>query len=215
MECERCREEIARLLAADWDAPEAPRALPPDAAEHARDCPRCGALAEAAQELISGTQAKLSAPEGLAERVSDTILQRQESENRGLTLFRRSAATLNRWVLQAAAAVLLVVASALVTTWVITSGKSEKPQTVTVRLELRAPRAEEVAVVGDWNGWDPGTHPMTDADGDGIWQIEIEVESDREYQYQFLINGERWIPDPQAPMRVKDGFGGENSVLNI
>jgi hypothetical protein len=56
---------------------------------------------------------------------------------------------------------------------------------------------------------------MTDVDGDGIWQIEIEVQPDKEYQYQFLINGERWIPDPEAPMNVDDGFGGENSVLNI
>ena len=196
MECEWCREEISRLLKADWDAPDAPRELPAEVIEHARGCPRCRILAEAAQELLSGTTAQLSAPEGLSDRVADAILEKEEPEKRGVRIFRTGAESVNRWALQAAAALFLIVASALVTTWVITSGGGREPQRVTVRLELRAPQAQQVAVVGDWNGWDPGTHPMTDADGDGIWQIEIEVEPDREYQYQFLING-------------------ENSVLNI
>lgn len=215
MECDRCKEEIARLLEADWDAPGTPRELPTEVVEHARNCPRCAPLAEAARELLSGNPATLTAPQGLADRVADAILESEGRESRGLRLFKGKSATINRWVVQAAAAIFLVVASAFVTTWVITSGSAEESRMVTVRLELRAPQAQRVAVVGDWNGWDPETHPMTDADGDGIWHIEIEIAPDGEYQYQFLINGERWIPDPESPMKVDDGFGGENSVLNI
>ncbi|MHB8766393.1 MAG: 1,4-alpha-glucan branching protein GlgB [Deferrisomatales bacterium] len=34
-----------------------------------------------------------------------------------------------------------------------------------------APNAEAVAVIGDWNGWDPGAHPLSVRwDGSGIWE---------------------------------------------
>jgi len=86
---------------------------------------------------------------------------------------------------------------------------------ITVHLTLEAPEAESVAVVGDWNGWDPEKNRMSDPNRDGIWELRLKLEKGGEYQYQFLINGNRWIPDPDAPLKVKDGFGGTNSVLNI
>jgi hypothetical protein len=89
------------------------------------------------------------------------------------------------------------------------------PTTVVVRLELAAPAAESVAVVGDWNGWDPRAHPLSERNSTGLWEIEIEILSGEEYRYQFLVDGEQWIPDPEAPITVSDGFGGTNSVLNI
>ena len=36
-----------------------------------------------------------------------------------------------------------------------------------------APNAKYVSVVGDFNGWDPGAHPMTDRDEIGVWQLFI------------------------------------------
>lgn len=95
-------------------------------------------------------------------------------------------------------------------------GEPAAPQeTITVRLTLEAPSAESVAVVGDWNGWDPSEHRMRDKNGDGVWELTLKVEKGGEYQYQFLINGKKWVPDPKAPLKVKDGFGGTNSVLDI
>lgn len=214
MDCKQCREEIARLLEADWESQGPPRELSMEAIEHAQTCPRCKPLAEAARQLATGELDSVEAPGGLADRVADTILEEDPSEAKGLRIFRSGSLPLSRWAVQAAAALFLVIVSAFITTMVVSSPGSEEA-VVTVRLELRAPEARRVAVVGDWNGWDPSMHPMTDADNDGIWEIEVEVQQDREYQYQFLVNGERWIPDPEAPMTVSDGFGGENSVLNI
>ena len=88
-------------------------------------------------------------------------------------------------------------------------------RTVTVHLRLDAPEAKSVAVVGDWNGWDPAQHRMKDANEDGVWELTLSIEKGGEYQYQFLINGEKWMPDPNAALKVEDGFGGTNSVLNI
>lgn len=214
MDCKTCKDEIARLLEAQ-DSPDPPKNIPLEIAEHAEGCPRCAPLVEAVRELITGEFEPIEAPEGLADQVADRVLEEDVPESKGLRIFRAGTVSISRWAVQAAAAVLLVVASALVTTMVLTTRGGPEEPTVTVRLELRAPEAERVAVVGDWNGWDPSTNQMTDADKDGIWEIEVEVRKDQEYQYQFLVNGERWIPDPEAPMTVEDGFGGENSVLNI
>ena len=88
-------------------------------------------------------------------------------------------------------------------------------EVVTVRLTLEAPGAEQVAVVGDWNGWDADRHLMHDRDRDGVWELRLKLKEGGEYQYQFLINGKKWIPDPKAPLKVEDGFGGTNSILDI
>jgi 1,4-alpha-glucan branching enzyme len=84
-----------------------------------------------------------------------------------------------------------------------------------VRLVLAAPGAESVSVVGDWNGWDPERDRLRDPDGDGVWEIRLRLQSGQEARYQFLVDGERWLADPLAPLRVEDGFGGTSSVLQI
>jgi len=87
--------------------------------------------------------------------------------------------------------------------------------TVVVRFRLHAPEAREVSVVGNWNQWDPDAQKLENPDGDEVWEIEIPLKRGEEHQYQFLIDGETWIPDPEAPLQVEDGFGGVNSILQI
>ena len=70
-------------------------------------------------------------------------------------------------------------------------------------------------MVGDWNGWNPDAHPLTDDNGDGIWETEIKLHPGKEYRYQFYIDKEIWIADPDAPLAIEDGFGGVNSILRI
>ena len=36
-----------------------------------------------------------------------------------------------------------------------------------------APRAKAVSVVGDFNDWKPGAHPMTNHDDSGVWTCFI------------------------------------------
>lgn len=80
-----------------------------------------------------------------------------------------------------------------------------------IRFRLRAPGAARVAVVGDFNGWDPGRHPMADPDGDGVFETFVPTAA-RRVEYQFWVDGAR-RPDPAASITVGDGFGGENSLL--
>ena len=84
------------------------------------------------------------------------------------------------------------------------------------RFSFSAPGARSVNLAGEFNGWDPGAVPMSDADGDGVWEVVIELDRGRTYQYKFVLNGgERWEPDPLNPERVDDGYSGFNSVLSI
>jgi len=117
-----------------------------------------------------------------------------------------------RWAHLAAAALLLVAATVGIT---LHYAGGDSGDTMVVHLHLKAPDANKVTVVGDWNDWQPQANPLKDHDNDGVWETKIRIPKEGEYQYQFLINGKKWIPDPNAPMQVEDGFGGTNSVLDI
>jgi hypothetical protein len=42
-----------------------------------------------------------------------------------------------------------------------------------------------------------------------------EIQKKKKYRYKFLIDGSDWMPDPANPLRIADGFGGWNSMLEI
>ncbi len=77
-----------------------------------------------------------------------------------------------------------------------------------------APKARRVAIVGDFNNWSTAADPMYDRGEKGAWSITLPLQPGR-YEYKFLIDGEKWIPDPGNPKRIKDGFGGHNSVVEV
>ncbi|MEM1178002.1 MAG: 1,4-alpha-glucan branching protein GlgB [Acidobacteriota bacterium] len=56
------------------------------------------------------------------------------------------------------------------------------------RFAVWAPNARSVAVVGSWNGWDPGVHPMRRLGTSGTWEIFIPGVEDR-HLYKFDIKG--------------------------
>jgi hypothetical protein len=90
-----------------------------------------------------------------------------------------------------------------------------EPDYTAVVLDLRLPDAQQVSVVGDWNNWDPEAQTLKKTDDGERWEIQMRLEQGREYRYQFVIDGETWMPDPESPIKVDDGFGGTNSVLVI
>lgn len=83
------------------------------------------------------------------------------------------------------------------------------------RFELLAPEAASVALVGDFNDWDPARTPMTSLSRErGVWAAELTLGPGR-YRYAFLVDGRRWQADPQAPAAMDDGFGTPSSVLTV
>jgi len=95
---------------------------------------------------------------------------------------------------------------------------STTPQPLTTRagqlfkLRLRAPAAERVAVVGDFNGWDPTAEPLRSVD-EGWWETDLSLPAGV-YQYAFWVDGQLVTP-PDVSVVVPDGFGGRNGLLEV
>ncbi len=64
-----------------------------------------------------------------------------------------------------------------------------------------APNARSVSVIGDWNGWDAGAHPLTRQEGQGIWQGFVPTaEHGQRYKYHVIGAGGQAVDkaDPYA-----------------
>ncbi len=81
-------------------------------------------------------------------------------------------------------------------------------------LKINDNKAHTVAIAGDFNGWNPQANILEDSEGDGIWTGILKLEPGR-YEYMFVLDGEKWFPDPNALRYVKDGFGNRNAILEI
>lgn len=80
-----------------------------------------------------------------------------------------------------------------------------------VTFEIRLPAsAEEVAIVGDFNGWDEHATPMV-RDGAG-WSARVPLPPGR-HVYAFVVDGNRWLVDPLAPQVPDAGFGPANALV--
>lgn len=83
-----------------------------------------------------------------------------------------------------------------------------------VDLFISAPQAASVAVVGDFNGWDPRRTRMIRSNHEGRWTARLTLPPGV-HQYGFVIDGSTWVTDPGATTTLADGFGGQNSVIII
>jgi len=86
--------------------------------------------------------------------------------------------------------------------------------TVWIRFLYTNSEADSVAVAGDFSQWDPVPLSPRTVNGETVWTGLVPV-SRGEHEYQFVINGERWVTDPLAPVTRSDGFGAENAVLEL
>lgn len=82
------------------------------------------------------------------------------------------------------------------------------------RFMIVAPQAREVVLVGDFNDWDQRATPLVKVTGQGVWTVEVPLQPGR-YSYAFLVDGQRWLPDPAAPRAVGDDFGRPSSVVTV
>jgi len=75
--------------------------------------------------------------------------------------------------------------------------------------KLSAPQAESVFIAGDFNQWNPSSHPLK-ADANGTWRISLGLNPGR-YEYRFFVNSE-WQNDPNCSSFVENPFGTSNSL---
>lgn len=82
-----------------------------------------------------------------------------------------------------------------------------------IELVYRTAPGASVAVAGSFNDWDADGLPLTETTP-GTYARTLELPPG-EYEYQFIVDGETWVADPLASALRDDGFGAQNSVLQI
>ena len=88
----------------------------------------------------------------------------------------------------------------------------ELPVTKTYRFVLYQPGVRQVEITGSFLGW--SAVPMRRSGTSGYWEAVLELPAG-EHRLCYIIEGDKRIPDPTIPIREKDDFGGENSILAV
>lgn len=70
---------------------------------------------------------------------------------------------------------------------------------------------DTVHLMGEFNDWQ-ASHAMRHQK-DGSWQITVDLEPGGEYPFRYLVDGQRWLNDPQADKYVPNPYGDQNSVV--
>jgi hypothetical protein len=162
-------------------------------------------------DFLGRVAAQLRHPVPLSERVEQGVLRRIRAEPAGM-----SAPTYRRrplWVLALAAGIVLVFGLGILVGRRSVSPPLLGETTRAVEFVLRTSADSTVAVVGDFNDWDPQATPLRAA-SDSLWSVIVPLRPGR-YRYTFVVDGTRWRRDPSAPRALEDDFGTPTSVITV
>jgi hypothetical protein len=98
--------------------------------------------------------------------------------------------------------------------WLARVALPSPPSPSEITFRLVAPEARSVALVGDFNDWDKNATPLQRIPKGGAWVVQLQLRPGN-YAYAFVVDGERWVPDPVAPRAASDDFGVPNSVVAV
>ncbi len=75
--------------------------------------------------------------------------------------------------------------------------------------------AESVALLGEFNDWDPQALPMKKSKK-GDFSASVTLDNDREYQFRYLVNGGTWLNDEAADAYLPSPLSYDhNSVIRL
>jgi 1,4-alpha-glucan branching enzyme len=77
-------------------------------------------------------------------------------------------------------------------------------------------QADQVYLVGDFNGWSKTQTPLVKAANNNSWTVSVPLTHGR-HEYAFVVKdgaGEHWVADPLLPA-VEDEFGTESSIVRV
>ena len=93
---------------------------------------------------------------------------------------------------------------------------SPKGKSVRVTFKLPADVAQEsVAVVGDFNAWDPQKDVMKFNKKTGVWSKSISFKPGETHEFRYFVDGEAWRNDEAADRYVSNPYFCENSVVEV
>ncbi|BBO77929.1 hypothetical protein DSCW_53460 [Desulfosarcina widdelii] len=91
-----------------------------------------------------------------------------------------------------------------------TNKQKNKRRKITFTLEDI--EAKEVHLVGNFNDWNVGAHPMKNV-GNGKWRKQLALPTGK-YEYKFMVDG-YWMVDPANEQTCPNCFGTYNSIVSL
>jgi 1,4-alpha-glucan branching enzyme len=85
----------------------------------------------------------------------------------------------------------------------------KNPKLMKTEFSLSAPQARSVFLAGDFNQWNPSSHPLK-KDKQGVWKVSLPLDPGQ-YEYRFLVD-EEWQNDPNCSSFVENRFGTLNCL---
>ena len=187
--------------------------------EHLKSCPSCNKEYQSSKVIITSLNSLSTqpAPADFTQSIMAKILQKEiQIQTSWMDRIKKqvSIPQLSFRLVGAAAAAALIVFFAF--TFIFNKPNTSLICSAEVQFSLKVSdgKAHTVAIAGDFNGWNPQANILEDPEGDGIWTGTLKLEPGR-YEYMFVLDGEKWFPDPNALRYVKDGFGNKNAILEV
>jgi 1,4-alpha-glucan branching enzyme len=81
-----------------------------------------------------------------------------------------------------------------------------------VTFEYSGNGAENVAIVGEFNDWEPVE--MDFVKRDEAFRARVRLPKGENFQFRYLLDGESWANDDEADDYVGNEFGSKNSVVS-
>jgi len=185
--------------------------------EHLKSCPSCNKEYQSLKEIITSLNSLSTqpAPADFAQSIMTKISQEEiQIQSSWVDRIKKQISIPKFSLAGIAATAVLIVFFAF--TFIFNTPDTPLICSAEVQFSLKINdnKAHTVAIAGDFNGWNPQTNVLEDPEGDGIWTGTLNLEPGR-YEYMFVMDGEKWFPDPNALRYVKDGFGNKNAILEI
>lgn len=74
--------------------------------------------------------------------------------------------------------------------------------------------AQSVALAGKFNDWNPAQATFV-REPNGVWSLKIPYRPYGAFPYKLVVDGNRWIEDPNNWLKEDDGMGSLSSVLYL
>lgn len=96
--------------------------------------------------------------------------------------------------------------------------KKVSPKGKSVRVTFSLPQdvaRKSVAIVGDFNDWNPRQHKMTLDKKNGVWTKSISFKPGTRFEFRYFADGSSWVNDDAADEYVPNGFLSNNCVVEL
>jgi len=188
--------------------------------DHLKSCPTCRQEYQRLKKIATFLNSfpQVSVPQNITQTIMAKIFEEKIQIRTSWTGHLKRVVFAPRFSFRLAGGIALTTAAIVFLAFIFIFNQPDiTPQClaeVQFTLRLSEGKFQTVAIAGDFNQWNSQSNHLEDPDGDGIWTTTLKLPPGR-YEYMFVIDGEKWFPDPNALRYVKDGFGNMNAILEI